>query len=337
MCLFVATVEVSAQQGMVVLSSRTVTLSELFSEIERQTGSAVMFDADTALDRQVTLPAMQGSVKELLDAALPLAGYTRQVIDRYILVRPAEKTAPSTAAVIPSDGYRRNDPADFGDSSRRRSQRPVRTIPVDTVYTTVRVERPVDAVRPPMSNKRSVTEYAANQGRLPRFALKTNLLYAGATATPNLAFEFGLGRRTSLELSASYNPWNLSGSLESNKKLVHMIIKPEFRWWTCERFNGHFFGLHGIYAHYNVGTRDIPLLFDKEYRYEGWAAGGGISYGYHWSVARRWSVEFGLGVGALYMKYDRYDCAACSRDAKPYSKTYFGPTDASISLIFLIK
>ena len=37
-------------------------------------------------------------------------------------------------------------------------------------------------------------------------ALKTNLLY-WATTTPNLSAEFGLGKRTSLELTGAYNGW----------------------------------------------------------------------------------------------------------------------------------
>lgn len=37
-------------------------------------------------------------------------------------------------------------------------------------------------------------------------AAKTNLLY-WATSTPNLGFEFGLGKHTTLELAGGYNPW----------------------------------------------------------------------------------------------------------------------------------
>ena len=54
-----------------------------------------------------------------------------------------------------------------------------------------------------------------------RFAVKTNLLYGGVARTPNLGVEIGLAPRWTLELSGSYNPFNLNGSDADNKKLVH--------------------------------------------------------------------------------------------------------------------
>ena len=72
-------------------------------------------------------------------------------------------------------------------------------------------------------------------------AVKTNLLY-WATSTPNIGFEFGLGKRTTLDLVGGYNPWTLNK--DDNKKIKHWMVMPEFRYWLCERFNGHFFGIH---------------------------------------------------------------------------------------------
>jgi hypothetical protein len=188
------------------------------------------------------------------------------------------------------------------------------------------------------SYHRPAEQYAKNQGRLPRFALKINLLYGIGTLTPNLMVEFGLGKRTSLEVGASYNPWRLKGSFESNQKLVHMIIKPEFRYWLCERFNGHFFGVHALYGRYNISEHQVPLLFDKQYRYDGHAVGVGISYGYNWAFHKRWGAEFTIGAGAMWMKYDRFDdCRVCAYNSAQYTKWYFGPTNAAISLVFLIK
>ena len=40
-------------------------------------------------------------------------------------------------------------------------------------------------------------------------AVKTNLLYWSST-TPNLSLEFGLGKRTTLDLTGAYNPWTLN-------------------------------------------------------------------------------------------------------------------------------
>lgn len=94
-----------------------------------------------------------------------------------------------------------------------------------------------------------------------RFAIKTNLLYGGLARTPNLGVEIGISPRWTVELSGGYNPFNLKGSDEDNRKLVHWIAMPEFRYWTCQRFNGHFLGVHALYSNYNIGSHNLPLLF----------------------------------------------------------------------------
>ena len=58
--------------------------------------------------------------------------------------------------------------------------------------------------------------------RAQDIAIKTNLLYGGYTYTPNLSLEIGLGKRSTLDLGGGYNPWNLDGTAENNKKLVQL-------------------------------------------------------------------------------------------------------------------
>lgn len=166
--------------------------------------------------------------------------------------------------------------------------------------------------------------------------VKTNLLYGAGTLTPNLGVEFGLGQRTTLHISGGYNPWNRNGSPTDNKKLVHWLVRPEVRYWLGDRFNGHFVGVHGIFSSYNVGGYDIPLLFDKEYRYEGYAVGGGLSYGYLWNWNARWGMEFTAGAGMAYLNYDKYNCEKCGSNLGTFKKTYIGPTHAGITLIYKI-
>lgn len=171
-----------------------------------------------------------------------------------------------------------------------------------------------------------------------KITLKTNLLYGSYAQTPNLSMEFGLGKRITLDISGGYNPWNRTGSAGNNKKLVHWIVQPELRYWTCQRFNGHFFGIHAFGSQYNISEYELPLLFgkgSKDYRYEGWAAGGGISYGYQWILGKHWNLEATIGVGYAYLKYDKYDCPKCGDYVGEYSKSYFGPTKAGVSLIYV--
>ena len=168
-------------------------------------------------------------------------------------------------------------------------------------------------------------------------ALKTNLFYGAYTYTPNLSVELGLGPRTTLDVGAGYNPWNLNGSDTNNKKLVHLLGEIEYRYWLCEKFNGHFFGVHALGAKYNISGHELPLLFgkgSKDFRYEGWAIGAGISYGYQFILSQRWNLEANIGIGYAYLDYDRYDCQKCGTQIDSAQRDYFGPTKAGISLVY---
>lgn len=161
-------------------------------------------------------------------------------------------------------------------------------------------------------------------------AVKSNLLY-DITSTINLGLEIGLAPKWSLELPVNYNPWEFS----DNKKFKHWLIQPELRYWLCERFNGHFVGLHGHAAGYNVGG--IKLIGLEEHRYEGHLYGAGLSYGYQWILNKRWSIEATLGIGYAYLDHSKYPCDKCAGKIGDYTKNYFGPTKAGITIIYIIK
>ena len=167
-----------------------------------------------------------------------------------------------------------------------------------------------------------------------KVAVKTNLLY-DATTTLNLGAEFSLAPKWTLDISGNWNPWTFS----DNRKWKQLAIQPEVRYWLCERFNGHFFGIHTGFAEYNISGVRIPFQnkSTQEHRYEGWATGIGISYGYTWILGKRWNLEANIGAGYIYTKYDKYECKTCGRFKGNQKKHYFGPTKAGISLIYIIK
>ncbi|MDR1224685.1 MAG: DUF3575 domain-containing protein [Tannerella sp.] len=251
-------------------------------------------------------------------------------------------------------------------------------------------------------------------------ALKTNLLY-DATTTLNLGYEVALNHRTTLDIGINYNPWTLghkwvglmdkqqpvTGSAsERESRLKHFMIQPEVRWWLCEKFNGHFFGVHLHGGVFDVGAMKMPFgwgrykdasgnylgsypkpmspveypvidaqnpingigyeISDKPYpglgsvsgtelepndvywgnadrdgiytnNFEGWFVGVGVSYGYHWILSRRLSMEFSLGLGYAYLDYDKSRCTDCKKKIGEESAHYFGPTRVGISLVYMIK
>ena len=161
-------------------------------------------------------------------------------------------------------------------------------------------------------------------------AIRSNLLYWGTT-TPNMGFEFRLGNKWSFDLWGAYNAWEFKDDMS----LKHYLVQPELRFWPCQTYEGHFFGLHGHYGHFNIGEIPFtPGLDDVNYRGE--LYGGGLTYGYHWVIGRHWGLEAFIGAGYAYMKYDKYVCYDCTEVLSSYRRHYFGPTRAGVSLIFFI-
>lgn len=171
-------------------------------------------------------------------------------------------------------------------------------------------------------------------------ALKTNLFYGAYAKTPNLGLEIALGNKSTLEFNGSFNPWNLKGTFENNKKLVHWLGQIEYKFWLCSKFNGHFFGLHALGSQFNISGHELPLLFGKgseNYRYEGWGAGAGISYGYSFYLGKHWGLELSVGAGYVRLNYDKFDCVKCGDRLSKEVRNYFGPTKAAVSLVYIIK
>lgn len=174
--------------------------------------------------------------------------------------------------------------------------------------------------------------------KIPSIAINSNLIY-DATASMNLGLEFKLNDFSTLKLPVTYNPW----TIDNTKRFKFILAQPEWRWWLCEAFTGHFFGIQAHYAYYNVGGMDkllwsIPFSdYMQEHRFEGWLLGAGLTYGYQFYLAPRWSIEASLGIGYAYMEYDTFYCEECGTFISKNNKNYFGLTQAGISLIYILK
>lgn len=170
-------------------------------------------------------------------------------------------------------------------------------------------------------------------------AVKTNALY-WMTTTPNVGFEFALADRWTFQIAGGYNPWTLNK--EENLKIKHFLVSPEVRYWFCESFQGHFIGINGNYTQFNISSVHIPQVFFpsssmEESRNQGWAAGAGLTYGYATPIARRWNIEFNLGLGFWYTEYDKFESRPCGLFQESLNNLAFGITDIGISFIYMIK
>lgn len=166
--------------------------------------------------------------------------------------------------------------------------------------------------------------------------IKTNLLY-DATLTVNAGVEIGLAPKWSLDLSGNYNSWPVNGH-----KWKHWLAQPEARYWLCDRFARHFFGLHALGGQYNIGLIknnakflgcDFSQLTDN--RFQGWAVGAGIAYGYDFILGQHWNLELEIGAGYIYTEYGKYECVDCGRKVDEGVHHYIGPTKAAINLVYV--
>lgn len=168
-------------------------------------------------------------------------------------------------------------------------------------------------------------------------AVKTNLLY-DATATINAGVEVAIAPRWTLDISGNFNGWNQS----HQRRWKHWLVQPEARYWFCDPFAGHFLGMHLHGGQYNVGGLNNSISFLgtdfsglSDYRYQGWFLGAGVAYGYSVILGRHWNMEFEIGIGYAYTRYDQFNCVGCGRKIKEdQDHHYFGPTKAAINLIY---
>ena len=124
-----------------------------------------------------------------------------------------------------------------------------------------------------------------------------------------------------------------------------------YHYWFCNSFQGHFLGINGNYAQYNIGSLPFsvpPVFFNlssdapgapdlRSSRIEGWAVGAGLTYGYAFPIARRWNMELTAGFGWWYTNYNQYESRTCGLFQQEASKHVLGPTALGVSFIYMIK
>ena len=161
-------------------------------------------------------------------------------------------------------------------------------------------------------------------------SLKNNLLY-DATLTPNIGIEQKIDSLSTVQLFYGLNPWRLSDT----KRLRHWSLMPEYRRWLKEPFLGHFFGIHALGGEFNIAGIG-PTASIRDYHYEGWYVGGGLTYGYAWRLAEHWNLEAAIGLGYVHLAYDKYENEECGLLLDSRHKNYVGPTKLALNIAYLI-
>lgn len=177
-----------------------------------------------------------------------------------------------------------------------------------------------------------------------QLAVKTNVVYDALT-TPNLGAEWGCAPQQSVNLVYGLNPWSYTSD-SGIRKARHWVVMPEWRWWFCTRFNGHFVGAHLMGGQFNAENVKLPVpgaFFGgenltravRDYRCQGWFAGIGATYGYQFILARHWNIEAEIGVGYNHVWFDRYNLGKCGGHLADGHSNYVGVTKLGLSVLYI--
>ncbi|MDR1500021.1 MAG: DUF3575 domain-containing protein [Tannerellaceae bacterium] len=166
-----------------------------------------------------------------------------------------------------------------------------------------------------------------------QIAVKSNLVY-DATGTINVGGEYAINKTFSVNLSANYNGW----VLKKPYTWKHYLVQPELRYWFRESFNEHYVGAHLLYIGFDVERMSLPFFgFTRKSLYtNGVAYGGGLSYGYHLYLTPRMNLEFSLGLGFMRLSYDKAESYRNPGETKPWTRSYIGPTQIGVSVVYII-
>jgi len=160
-------------------------------------------------------------------------------------------------------------------------------------------------------------------------AIKTNLAALGLLVA-NLGVEFSFGRGFSLDFPVYYSPYDITPDFR-----VRLLgTQPELRYWLrrdCPG-DGHFFGLYGTVAGFNVSFPSTDRYQDPEHAL--W--GVGLSYGYalNFGCQRHWGLEFNIGVGYMNYRFDTFENVSNGQLLRSEAADYWGISRVGISLTY---
>lgn len=156
------------------------------------------------------------------------------------------------------------------------------------------------------------------------YSARTNVIGL-ASANINAEFSMTLNRKYSLHLPIQYNPF----VFKDNRQWRNLYISPEVRYWWRESYTGGFVGAHLLASRFSIGK-----VFD-DYRYLGYAWGAGLSIGRAYPLAKKWNLEWELGLAGVYATWDKYICKKCGRELGSDRKFFLMPSKLAVNLVYL--
>ena len=164
--------------------------------------------------------------------------------------------------------------------------------------------------------------------KLPILGVKTNAIFLFA-GVANAGVEARIGKHFSIDFPVVYSPY----TIKNNYRLRALAFQPEFRFWFKGYTEGHFLGLTGNFAWFNIALSNNNRYQDSADRP---LMGAGISYGYSWKILPFLSLEFTIGAGYANIHYDVFYNVENGIQYNSGVKNYWGLTKAGISVVYII-
>ncbi len=169
---------------------------------------------------------------------------------------------------------------------------------------------------------------------IPPVFLTTNLLY-DAALTPNLGIGIYLGKRVTLFADWMHAWWS-NRDRRRYWRLYGGDVEVRYQLGggrSCNPFSGHRVGVYASILTYDFqfGRSRTGVMGDK-FNYA-----AGVSYGYSLPLARRFSLDFSIGIGYMWGRYKKQHLED-DHDVwqSTHTRRWFGPTRAEVGLSWLI-
>ena len=266
--------------------------------------------------KQHMFPKLRNSISVLLivrrrDAGEPLRQYIPESVPEVYALSAREGDpilAAQRPAVVAGDrGAASVVPADSAVAVAPEADSAVAVVPA------------VDSGKTVSGRKKSSFTWESS-----RWWLKTNLPFY-ALVVPNLAVEVRLADQWSLDIPVYYSPYTVA----RNYRYRVFALQPSARYWLKPGMKGHFFGVHLLGGMFNISVDERNRYQDTDGMW-----GAGLDYGYALKFSKHWGMEFNIGVGYIWTRYDTFYNVENGISWDTSIANYLGITRLGISLIY---
>lgn len=158
--------------------------------------------------------------------------------------------------------------------------------------------------------------------------VSTNLLDYLNIGTINGEFGLSPWPNWSFYARARYNPFTLKLDRQYQNRAASAAIGAKYWFWYFG--SGWFVNSHLGYSLYNTGG-----IWDK-YAYEGNAYSFTAGGGYSLMLAKRWNLDFAMGIQGGYTSFTKYACPKCGKVLEEGKKLFVAPSNLLVQLTLIL-